>query len=256
MIPPRLSAALGSGLCLLAACAGPVLEPVREPAPQPKAAAAGPGAGSSPPANQRLQPLSEDRPVAITSDRLTYLEQGKITVFQGHVSARQDTLRLEAPYLEVRSADNRTHAKNGVRITDSARDITITARELDYQENLLNATASGQVVVDARDDRGQPLRIRSDRLDWNVGKKRMQAQGRVQVTYGGNTATAERMDYQEADQTVVLKPGTAAGSPQPTIMQADNIIRGNLLTLRLRERIYEAQGSAWGNINPRAKEQP
>jgi lipopolysaccharide export system protein LptA len=158
--------------------------------------------------------------------------------------------------LEVRSSDNRAHAQDGVLVVDQARNLTLTAQELDYQENLYNATAKGKVCVDSQDERGQPFRICSERLDWNVRQKLMHAQGKVRVTYAGTTATAEDLDYRQDAQIAVLKPGAGAKSPRPTISQADSVILGDELTLHLRERMYEAKGSAWGKIILRAKEQP
>jgi len=249
-----LTVLLGAFALALAACAPRILTPL----PSRPAARDGQSTNRSVQAepegattNARLKPLDENQPAQITSDRLVYTNQGKVTVFSGQVNVRQGAMRVEAPYLEVRSDDGRAVARQGVRLTDHARGMTLTARELEYKQNLANAKARGDVRLVSHDDQGQSLRVRSDRLDWDNDRREALARGRVQITYRDTTATADVMTYRQAEQLVILAADGESKTRRPQIEQAGNTILGNLITLRLRERVYEVQGEARAEIQPR-----
>lgn len=208
---------------------------------------------ASAPEDPRLRPLSEDKPAQITSDRMSYSEQGRVTVFQGRVRVRQETMRVETPYLEVRSEDGRALARRGVRIIDHARGLTVTAQELEYRQNLTNATARGRVHLDSHDSQGQPLQMRSERLDWDQRLKEALAGGSVQVNFRGATATAESMRYRQDEQKVELTGAGNTLSARPQIEQEGNTITGDVILLRLSDRVYEVTGSARAELTPKGK---
>jgi lipopolysaccharide export system protein LptA len=254
-------------LLALAGCAPRVLSPaIGGTAPagvrgNSGTAAANPAASR----DARLRPPSEDKPVAITSDKLAYTQQGQVTVFSGHVHVRQEGATLEAPYLEVRSQDGQAVARQGIRLLDNERGVTLTAQELTYKENLGHAQARGDVRVASRDDRQQPLNLASDYLEWDLQKKNMQARDRVRVNYQGMTATAQALDFaQVAEVAHLTSPGGKPGE-RPRIEQDGDVITGDSLLLKIKERRYEAHGNARAEITlkengrsgpGRAKEKP
>ncbi len=254
----RVALILGLGVALgTLACAPRVVTPPSAATPTLTGTAAGVTKTAAPLATHasedaRLKPLAEDKPVAITSDRLSYTQQGQVTVFQGRVKVVQETTRLDAPYLEVRSQDGQGVARQGIRLVDHARGITVTARELEYKETLSHATVRGNVKVVSHDNENQTLVVKSESMEWNAQGKDIQAKERVVVTYRGSTATAEVMDYSQTTQVAVLSsPGKNAALPK--IEQEGDVITGKTLILKTKERIYEARGSARAEIWPKEK---
>jgi lipopolysaccharide export system protein LptA len=235
---------------VLTACAARVLTPLPE---RPAAVKAAATAVVKADGDARLRPPAEDRPAQITSDRLVYSNQGRVTVFQGNVNVRQDAARLESPYLEVRSEDGQAIASQGVRLIDLERGVTVTAQTLEYRRNLANAKARGDVRLYSHDDQGEPMNLRSDRLAWDTTRKEALAEGGVRVTYRGSTATAEAMHYRQSEQIITLSPAGNTSAARPQIVQEGNTITGNVITLRLNERVYEVSGTAHADLAPRSR---
>jgi lipopolysaccharide transport protein LptA len=202
--------------------------------------------------SSRTKPFSEDRPVAIDSDRLSYTQQGQVTVFQGHVRVQQETTRLDAPYLEVRSQDGQAVARQGIRLVDHTRGITVTAQEMEYKENLSHAQVRGKVKVYSHDDQNQALLVQSGQLEWDAQGKDIKAREKVKVTYRGATATAEAMDYAQTAQVVEMT-SPKAGDARPRIEQNGDIITGDKIILKIKERAYQARGQARADVYPKEK---
>lgn len=197
----------------------------------------------------RMKPLSENRPVNIVSDHLTYTDQGRVTIFTGHVKVRQEATQLQAPYLEVRSTDGQAFAKQGIRMIDLERGVTVTAQELEYKDTLEHALVHGQVQVDSHDQQGIPLRLTSEQLEWNAQSKEIKARERVKILYQGTTATAEAMDYDQVRQLVELSRPKDSKASLPRIEQDGNIIMGEKIFLHLKNHTYEARGSAYADAS-------
>jgi lipopolysaccharide export system protein LptA len=243
-------------LLALAGCAPRVVSPIIAGGPAGAKGNSGTAAAVPVAQDARLRPMSENKPVAITSDRLAYTQQGQVTVFTGHVNVRQESSVLEAPYLEVRSQDGQAVARQGIRLVDNERGVTLTAQELTYKENLAHAQARGDVRVASTDERQQPLKVASEFLEWDTKTKDMKARDHVRVNYQGMTATAQALDYAQVTELAVLtSPG---GKPQerPRIEQAGDVITGDKLILKIKERRYEAHGSARAEITLKENGRP
>jgi lipopolysaccharide export system protein LptA len=241
----------------LAACAPRALSPGIAATPTRSsarpAAAAAPAAPAEP---GRLGTYSPEAPAQVTADRMIYTQQGQVSVFQGRVRVTQGPTKMESPYLEVRAQDGRGTARQGVRLTDPTRGLTVTAQELDYTQTLDNAQARGNVRLDTHDDQGEALRLNCERLDWDNRAQTALARGAVRATYRDATATAESMQYLRAAQVLELQQAPGSGSPQPRVEQAGSTITGNVITLRLQERVYEAKGAARADIDTRTLSRP
>lgn len=248
----RLRGWAGCVLCCgLAACAPRAFTP---PAAEDQSAPSARTAPAEAPAvpratdDPRFRPYTAEGPAQVTADRMRYMQEGQVSVFTGRVRVTQGTTRLEAPYLEVLSRDGRAVARQGVRLTDPSRGLTVTAQELAYAQTLDNAQARGNVRLDSRDDQGEPLHLTCDRLDWDDPAQSALARGGVRATYRDITATAETLRYLHADQVLELKPPADPKGPRPRVEQAGSTLTGNAIFLRLRERIYEAQGAARADL--------
>ncbi len=239
---------LGAGV--LAACSGPrtihlgaMSEIVVEKKSIPSKATASP--------EPKLTPTwSEDRPVTIISDKMTYLNEGEITIFEGHVHVTQDGLELRAPYLKVSSSSGRALARNGVELTDHIQDAVIQARELDYQHDLSHVTARQQVHLITKDDTGNVIKLNSDQLDWQPNSGNGRAQGQVVVYYKAVTATAGIMTFSDQEKKIVLQPDPQKTQVQPLVLNKDDRITGRQITLLMNNNTYIVTGKAQALVNP------
>jgi lipopolysaccharide export system protein LptA len=194
---------------------------------------------------KRMQPIDEDRPVEITSDRMDYQNQGKVTVFRGRVKVNQVSTWLFTPYLEVRSDDGLALAREGIRLIDHERGLTVTAKEMDYQKNLSHVIARQDVRLRSHDQQGLPLQVRSNRLEWWSDRREALATGNVTFYYRNITATAGTMHYRQADQILVLQQDPQAPDKTlPTIKQGTDVLTGDTITIQIQKKQYEAQGHA------------
>lgn len=235
---------------LLAGCAVPVrmdLQPGEKvtlatgPTPLPTSAV--------PASGRRGKPLDRNQPAQVESNRMQYQDQGQVTLFTGSVKVNQESAWLFAPYLEVHARDGLAYARGGVRMIDHYRGVTLTAGEMDYRRNLSDVEVRKNVRVLTHDDQGQPLRIRCERLDWNTEAETARARDQVVVHYQNITATAGELHFNQGAQTLVMTPaGQASGRPE--IIRGADRITGDQITLRIKDRVYEVEGSARAVVLP------
>ncbi|MBN1594815.1 LPS export ABC transporter periplasmic protein LptC [candidate division FCPU426 bacterium] len=216
---------------------------------------AAPGGAVPEPQSERLTPPRKDQPMHITSDRMAYQEQGKVTVFTGRVKVNQEQSWLFTPYLQLRSEAGTAYARQGVYLVDYARSVSATAQQLDYKDDLTNVTMRQDVHINTLDDQGQVLRIRSDQLDWNNRAEIAVATGGVVVHYQDTTATAEMLTYHHRDRVLELSPGEQKGKVLPVVQQRHNQITGDLITLYVKDKTYEVTGSARAVILPQDRQE-
>ncbi len=192
----------------------------------------------------------EDQPVAITSDKMTYLNDGEITIFQGHVHVKQEGLELKAPYLKVSSSSGQALAKDGVQLVDRIQDAVIKARELDYQHDLSHVTARQDVHLATKDDAGNAMKLSSDQLDWQPNSGNGRAQGQVVVHYKAVTATAGIMTFSDQEKKIVLKADPQKVLEQPLVINEGDRISGQQITLLMNDNTYIVTGKAQALVNP------
>ncbi|MEW6516305.1 MAG: LptA/OstA family protein [candidate division FCPU426 bacterium] len=203
---------------------------------------------------KRMAAPDKSQPVQITADRMQYQDQGQVTVFTGHVRVNQESAWLLAPYLEVQSRDGLAYARGGVRLIDHYRGITLTAKEMDYRRNLADVEVRKNVRVLTHDDQGQPLRIRCDRLDWNTEAETARAREQVVVHYKNITATAGDLRFSQEAETLLLLPPVEKPGERPEIIRGWDRITGEQITLRIKDRVYEVEGSARAVVLPEERQ--
>ncbi len=194
--------------------------------------------------DKRLATPGGDLPVNITSDRMHYRGQGQVAVFRGEVRVNQDEIWLFTPYLEVRSDDGLALARQGVRLEDYTRDVTVTARELEYDKDLSRVTIQKKVCLQTRDERGNQLRIYSRSMEWNAEHGTAEAREKVVVYYLNITATAGNMTYDHERQVLVLTEVPGQKKSLPEILRGPDKLTGKTITLHVKQQKYEVQGSA------------
>ncbi len=194
--------------------------------------------------DKRRETTGGDQPVDITSDRMHYQGQGRVTVFRGKVRVNQGTAWLFTPYLEVRSEDGLALARQGIRVVDYMRDVTVTARELKYYKDLSRLTIRKKVCLQTRDERGNQLRIYSRTMEWNAKSNAAVAREKVVVHYLNITATAGNMTYDHERQVLVLTPSPGKKDLLPEVLRGPDTLNGKIITLNVKQQKYEVQGSA------------
>ncbi len=194
--------------------------------------------------DKRLETPSGDQPVNITSDTMHYRGQGRVAVFRGKVRVNQDDAWLFTPYLEVRSDDGLAWARQGIRLVDYMRDVTVTARELKYFKDLSRATIRKKVSLQTRDERGNQLRIYSRSMEWNAESGTAEAREKVVVHYLNITATAGKMTYDHERQVLVLTQDPGQKKSLPEVLRGPDKLTGKTITLHVKQQKYEVQGSA------------
>lgn len=246
---PLAAALLCVCLSLLFACS--VKHNLRKE-PVPKAAKNGSLATTAATATSEKKTLavSQDVPVDIRSDRMRYQNQGQVTIFQGHVQVVQPKAVMQTPYLEVRSNQGLAYARQGVRLEDYTRGMTVTAQELDYSKNLSDVEIRNQVKVKTQDEKGQTLMIQSKKLEWHADKDEALATGAVVVHYQNTTATAETIHFQSAADKLVLS--SEPKDKLPEMQRGPDRISGQVITVYPKEKIYEVDGMAKAIIQPQA----
>ncbi|MCK5242568.1 hypothetical protein KAR34_08970 [bacterium] len=204
--------------------------------------------------SERFRPPKKDKPMQISSDRMIYREEGKVTLFLGNVQVNQEQAWLYTPYLQVNSELGLASARQGVRLIDHERGITVTAKELDYQEDLSNVITRENVKVSTHDDQGMALRLYGRRMEWEKKTESVLATGDVVLHYKDTTATAEIMTYYQKQQKLKLAKESDTSGKNPVVRQKDNMITGQIITLLIKEKIYEVEGSAKAIILPKKKQ--
>jgi len=204
--------------------------------------------------DKRLKPPEKDQPLQITSDRMAYQEEGKVTIFKGHVKVNQEKAWLFTPYLQVCSDKEVAFARNGIRLIDHERGVTVTARELDYKDDLSYAVIRDNVRLTTHDDEGVTLRIHSKKMEWKDRAETVVAQGDVVVHYKDTTATADVMTFNQPQRVIVLTQFSKGNGKKPLVKQKRNIITGETITLYIKERTYQIEGSAQAIILPESSQ--
>ncbi|MCD4812253.1 LPS export ABC transporter periplasmic protein LptC [bacterium] len=199
---------------------------------------------------ERLQEPNLDQPARITSDRMQYREQGRVTVFKGKVCVNQVDAWLFSPYLEVRSEKGMAYARQGVRLIDHGRGVTATAREMDYNRDMTHVILRDTVAITSHDDAGETLKMYCDRMRWNENQDAAVADGHVIVHYKDTTATAHTMTYHRLKKMMVLSGEKAKQARHPRVLQGTNTITGELITMHIKDRVYEVEGSAKAIVLP------
>jgi lipopolysaccharide export system protein LptA len=204
--------------------------------------------------SERLRPPKKESPMQITSDRMIYQEAGKITLFLGNVQVNQEKAWLYTPYLQVRSELGTASARNGIRLIDHERGVTVTAKELDYQDDLSNIVVRKNVKVKTHDEQGLALCLYGHEMEWNKKSEIVIARGNVVVHYKDTTATADSMTFYQQQKKLELAKKANEDGKDPTVWQKENMITGQMITLLINEKTYEVDGSARAIILPEKKQ--
>jgi lipopolysaccharide export system protein LptA len=161
------------------------------------------------------------------------------TLLRGNARVVSSDITLEAEEIELSGTDFRYAVTRGrVRVTDAARDMTITANTLRFDRETENSRATGDVTVE---DRANDLVVKGGYLETREGGDLLFMQIAVRVLQDDLTARAQFLRYRRLEEVLEL-------SGFPVVYWKGDQYRATRIILNLDTEEIEMQGQVEGSI--------
>ena len=161
------------------------------------------------------------------------------TLLEGNARVVSNDITLEAGQIELSGTDFRYAEMRGeVRVTDSVRDLVITAGDLSFDRQTENSRARGAVMVE---DNGNDLLLKGGYLETRNGGDLLFVQVAVRVLRDDLTARAQFLRYRREDEVLEL-------SGFPVVFWKGDEYRASRIILNLDTEEIELQGRVEGAI--------
>ncbi|TVR67973.1 MAG: organic solvent tolerance protein OstA [Spirochaetaceae bacterium] len=161
------------------------------------------------------------------------------TLLRGNARVISSEITLEAEEIELFGTDFRYAVTRGrVRVTDAARDMTITADTLRFDRETENSRATGNVTVE---DRANDLVLKGGYLETREGGDLLFVQIAVRVLQDDLTARAQFLRYRRLEEILEL-------SGFPVVYWKGDQYRATRIILNLDTEEIEMQGQVEGSI--------
>lgn len=161
------------------------------------------------------------------------------TLLQGNARVISADFTLEADEIELSGTDFRyAETRGGVRVTDAARDLTITADSLRFDRETENSRATGNITVD---DRENELIVKGGYLETREGGDLLFMQIAVRVLQDDLTARAQFLRYFRLEEVLEL-------SGFPVVYWKGDQYRATRIILNLDTEEIEMQGQVEGSV--------
>lgn len=161
------------------------------------------------------------------------------TLLRGNARVVSSDVTLEAEEIELFGTDFRYAVTRGrVRVTDSARDMTITADTLRFDRETENSRASGDVTIE---DRANDLVVKGGYLETREGGDLIFMQVAVRVLQDDLTARAQFLRYRRLEEILEL-------SGFPVVYWKGDQYRATRIVLNLDTEEIEMQGRVEGSV--------
>ncbi|MFW5827706.1 MAG: hypothetical protein ACOCU4_06425 [Alkalispirochaeta sp.] len=161
------------------------------------------------------------------------------TILEGNARVVSNAITLEAGEIVLSGTDFR-YAELGtaVRITDTERELVITADEVSFDRTTENSQARGAVSVE---DNGNELLLKGGYLETQEGGDLLFVQSSVRVLRDDLTARAQFLRYRREDEVLEL-------SGFPVVYWKGDEYRAGRIILNLETEEIELQGRVRGEI--------
>ncbi len=167
------------------------------------------------------------------------------TLLRGNARVVSNSFTLEAQEIELSGTDFRyAETRGSVRVTDSERDMTISADRLRFDRETENTRASGNVVVE---DRENDLVLRGGHMETREGGDLLFVQIAVRVLQDDLVARAQFLRYRRADSVIEL-------SGFPIVYWKGDRYRATRIILNLDTEEIELQGQVEGAVTVEREE--
>jgi lipopolysaccharide export system protein LptA len=161
------------------------------------------------------------------------------TLLEGNARVVSNDITLEAGEIELSGSDFRyAELRSAVRITDTARDLIITAEEVSFDRTTENSQARTNVSVE---DNGNDLLLKGGYLETREGGDLLFVQSSVRVLRDDLTARAQFLRYRRQDEVLEL-------SGFPVVYWKGDEYRAGRIILNLETEEIELQGRVRGEI--------
>lgn len=170
---------------------------------------------------------------------VTLAEGRERTLLEGDARVVSNAITLEAEDIELSGTDFRyAELRTGVRISDSERELIITADQLSFDRTTENSQARGTVSVE---DSGNDLLLKGGYLETQDGGDLLFVQSAVRVLRDDLTARAQFLRYRREDEVLEL-------SGFPVVYWKGDEYRAGRIILNLETEEIELQGRVRGEI--------
>lgn len=161
------------------------------------------------------------------------------TLLEGNARVVSNDITLDAGEIELSGTDFRYAAlRENVTVTDTARDLVITAAELSFDRETENSRARGEVIIT---DNGNDLLLKGGFLETRDGGDLLFVQVAVRVLRDDLTARAQFLRYRRDDEVLEL-------SGFPVVFWKGDEYRASRIVLNLETEEIELQGRVEGEI--------
>lgn len=161
------------------------------------------------------------------------------TVLRGNARVVSADITLEADQITLSGPDFRYAETTGrVRVTDAARDMTITADSLRFDRETENSRATGNVIVE---DRANDLVVKGGYLETRDGGDLLFMQIAVRVLQDDLTARSQFLRYIRPEEILEL-------SGFPVVYWKGDQYRATRIVLNLDTEEIEMQGRVEGSV--------
>lgn len=161
------------------------------------------------------------------------------TLLEGNARVVSNQITLEAGEIELSGTDFRyAELRSNVRITDTDRDLIITAEAVSFDRTTENSQARNNVTVE---DNGNDLLLKGGYLETREGGDLLFVQSSVRVLRDDLTARAQFLRYRREDEVLEL-------SGFPVVYWKGDEYRAGRIILNLETEEIELQGRVEGEI--------
>lgn len=170
---------------------------------------------------------------------VTLAEGRERTLLEGNARVVSNQITLEAGEIELSGTDFRyAELRSAVQITDTERDLIITAEEVSFDRTTENSQARNNVTVE---DNGNDLLLKGGYLETREGGDLLFVQSSVRVLRDDLTARAQFLRYRREDEVLEL-------SGFPVVYWKGDEYRAGRIILNLETEEIELQGRVEGEI--------
>jgi len=161
------------------------------------------------------------------------------TMLEGNARVVSNAITLEAGEIVLSGNDFRyAELRSSVRITDTDRELVITAEDVSFDRTTENSQARSAVTVE---DNGNDLLLKGGYLETQEGGDLLFVQSSVRVLRDDLTARAQFLRYRRGDEVLEL-------SGFPVVYWKGDEYRAGRIILNLETEEIELQGRVRGEI--------
>lgn len=175
---------------------------------------------------------AREAPVQLSAEVLEYHANQKFVQAKGNVKIIQEETTLAGPYAEYRSETGMAMMNGGVDMSSAT--MRLTGARVDYNTR----SGAGVVTGQPRMENKEGAWLTGDKIDFYTKEERAVVTGNVHIVHPGRQidAVADHATYYGQEGKVVL-------TGYARVIQEENTLVGDTLTIYLNDKMMDAQGN-------------